>query len=217
MQKGKPPIPGPETTIRNMFTDRRAILDSAVPPFLFVGVNAFWGLMPAVVASAAWGVGTVVYRLIRRQQLAYVFSGLVGVGIAVLIAVKTGRAANFFLPGVVIGGAYGTVAIASAIARRPASAFVVRFVEGKPKQWYEQAEVRSAHVIVTYAWGLFFFARAALRWILIDQDKTGALAVTSFVLGYPASAAMVVGTYAFLRKRLKGLPETPEDEPPGLP
>lgn len=211
------PIPGPEATVRKMFTDRRAIFDSAVPPFLFVGVNAFAGLGPAVAASATWGVGTVVYRLVRRQQLSYVFSGLVGLGIAVLIAVRTGRAANFFLPGVVIGVAYGTVAIASAIARRPASAFVVRFVEGKSKQWYEQAEVRSAHVIVTYVWGLFFLARALLRWILIDQNNTGALAVTAFVLGYPATAAMVLGTYAFLKKKLQGQQQVPEDVPASLP
>lgn len=194
-------IPGPETNFREMLTDPKAIMDSAIAPLIFVGANSYLGLKPAAIAAGAWGVLTGIYRLVRKQKVTYAISGLIGLGIALALALRSGKASNYFLPNILIGAAYGAIALISVLIRHPASVFVARLVEGKPPEHYLQPFVRSTHMIVTLAWALFFLGRSGFRWVLVQQDRTGALAATGFLLGPVATAAMVAGTYGFLKWR----------------
>lgn len=196
------PIPGPQATLREMLTDPRAILDGVVPPVLFVGVNSIKGLVPAAVAAGVWGIGTAVYRLARRQKVSYALGGLVGIGIALLIALRTGRASTYFLPNTVIGALYGAAGIVSILIGRPASSAISRLIEGKPKEWYRMPRVRQTHLTVTLVWSLFFLGRSGLRYVLILQNREWGLAATTVALGFPAVAVLVVGSYGFVRWRL---------------
>lgn len=199
-------IPGPQSNLRDQLTDRKAWTDGVITPLIFLTANGIWGLRPAAVAAAGWGIGVALYRLIRRQKVSYAFGGLIGLGIALLIALRTGRASTYFLPNVVFGTIYGIVGLISVLLGRPASAAVARLVEQKPTEWYRQRRVKNAHMLVTAVWSLFFLARSAIRYFLISTDSEAGLALTTVVLGLPATALLVVGSWAFLKKQSASVP-----------
>lgn len=201
----RPPIPGPDVTIREMLTDRRALADGLITPLLFVTVNSFAGLTSAAIAAAAWGLSVAGYRLIRRQKIRFAISGLVGLGIALLIALRTGRAATYFLPNVIFGFLYGAAGLVSIALRRPLTAILVRFVERRPPEWYELHRVKQTHIVLTAVWSLFFIARATVRAMLIARDSEWGLALTTVILGLPATALLVVASWTILKRRLRGI------------
>ena len=60
--------------------------------------------MIVALASAA---ALSVLRLVQRRSLQYALSGFIGVGIAAFIASRTGRAEDFYLPGLLYNAGYG--------------------------------------------------------------------------------------------------------------
>lgn len=96
---------------------RRNIVDGALPTVVFVAAHAAAGLVvgapaalrAAVVAAAAAGLGATAVRIARGEPLAGALRGLVGLGVAVLVAACTGQARDFFLPGIYVDAAYGVV------------------------------------------------------------------------------------------------------------
>lgn len=202
------PIPGPDVSFRQLLSDPRTFVDGVVPTILFVATNAFWGLGPAAASAAGFAMAMVAYRIARRHRVAQAFGGLAGVGIALVIALRTGKASAYFVPGVVTGSLMGLVALASVLVGRPATAAIARIVQGHPASWYRSPRVRNAHAVVTLAWTLSFWGRAALRAWLVANDET-ALAGVSVALGFPVTAAMLVGSWAFLRWRLADVPPSP--------
>ena len=58
--------------LRTISTGRNNLVDAVLPPLGFVVLNAALGLEPALIGSLAISVGLGVWRLARRQGLAYV-------------------------------------------------------------------------------------------------------------------------------------------------
>jgi len=195
-------IPSPETTLREMLTDRKAIFDSAFAPIVFVAVDSFVNLKAAAIAAASLGIATAVFRLVRRQKVTYAVSGLFGLGLAIALALRSGRSSDFFLPSVIFGGIYGVLAIVSAAVGRPVSSYLAKVIEQRPADHYTHGKVKRAHMLITIVWGAFFLARAGFRWFLIQRGSTGALAASALFLGYPATALLIAGTYAYLKLKL---------------
>ncbi|MGH9032063.1 MAG: DUF3159 domain-containing protein, partial [Acidimicrobiia bacterium] len=92
-----------------------AFLDAGLPLALFTVVYAAAGRDLAIALWAAVGAGAVlgVLRLIRREPLQNVVAGFVGLGLAVFVAARTGRAEDVFLPGLLINVGYGTAYLVS--------------------------------------------------------------------------------------------------------
>ena len=57
--------------LRTVLAGRRNLLDSLLPPVLFVLLNALWGMQAAIWASLGLAVLTAIYRLVRGQSLLY--------------------------------------------------------------------------------------------------------------------------------------------------
>jgi hypothetical protein len=204
-------FPGPDESVGDMLRDRRFYTDGAVPPVLFVTVNAIWGLNPAAIAAAAFALAVGVWRIVRRERVIHALSGMFGLAIALLIALKTGEAANYFVPGVITGSIIALAGIVSVLVGRPLTAVLFKLVENKPAEWYRMPRVRLAHVVVTLAWTLLIGGRTALRGYLIIKDQPELLGAQSIVLGLPLTAALAVASWAFLKRFLAGVPE-PEAE-----
>ncbi len=77
------------------------MLEGAVP---FVVFTIAWVLSQQLYASLAAALGSAVIlaviRLLQRQSLRYVAQAIVPTGIAAIVAAKTGRAEDAFLPGI---------------------------------------------------------------------------------------------------------------------
>lgn len=190
---------------------KRGLLDSGLPAVVFVFVNstvaAFTdrdtGLRAALVAAVVCGVAVVALRLVRRETLQQALSGFLALGVAVWLAARSGEARDFFLPGIFINLAYGSVFVVSAVIARPLVGYVYAAVDGLDRSWRDDRRLRRLFVVATLGWGLVFAARAAVQGTLYAMDRPGLLAAARLLMGWPLTIAAVAATIAWVKRGRK--------------
>jgi hypothetical protein len=190
---------------RLVFTGRSNLIDSIVPPVIFLIVNALLGFEYAMWSSLAIALLITVFRLSKRQPLRYALGGIGGVVLAILIAQLLGRAEGYFLPGIITGGLTVIGCLASVIAGRPLVAWTSYIARRWPLDWYWHPKVRPAYNEVTLAWAVFFAIRLGLQWSLFQEQAAGLLGIIQVVTGWPATIALLVISYLYGTWRLRHL------------
>ncbi len=188
--------------LRTISTGRNNLVDAVLPPLGFVVLNAALGLEPALIGSLAISVGLGVWRLARRQGLAYVAGGLVGTSVAVLSAYASGRAQDYFLAQIASSALTAIACVGSALVGRPLVAFTSHLARGWPLSWYWHRRVRPAYSEVTLAWGALFMAKVASQYLIYRQGRTTALGLFNLFTGWPATVAVLIASYLYGTWRL---------------
>ena len=192
-----------ETSLRETY--RQQMLDSiggwtgsviaAIPPVVFVIVNATAGLRPAIVAAIGSAVLLAVYRLIRRQSVQQALAGLFGVVVAALIAARTGQARGYFLLGIWSSFVYAGVFVVSMVARRPIVGLLWEFLDPTPGSetvpWHRRSVLLRAYLFATLIGTAMFLARGIVQLTLFQHNATGWLAFARIVMGFPLYIAAV--------------------------
>ena len=174
---------------------------TAIPPVVFVIVNAITELRPAIIAAVATAVALAGYRLIRKQPTQQAISGLFGVLIAALIAARTGEARGYFLLGIWTSFLYAVPFAVSILARRPLVGWLWEFLDPTPglaqdARWYRCRPLLRAYSWATLAATIVFLARGVVQLTLYEHNVTGWLAFARVAMGYPLWIAAVA--FAFL-------------------
>jgi hypothetical protein len=190
---------------RLVFTGRSNLIDSIVPPVIFLIVNALLGFEYAMWTSLAIALLITVLRLSKRQPLRYAFGGIGGVVLAIAIAQLLGRAEGYFLPGILTGGLTVIGCLVSVIAGRPLVAWTSYIARRWPLDWYWHPKVRPAYNEVTLAWAVFFAIRLGLQWSLFQEQAAGLLGIIQVITGWPATIALLVISYLYGTWRLRHL------------
>jgi hypothetical protein len=190
---------------RTVVLGRSNLVDSVVPPVVFVILNATLGFEYAMWGSLALGVVFSVVRLARRQPLTYALGGLGGVVVAILIAKLLDRAEGYFLPGIITGALTVVLCGLSVIARRPLVAWTSHLARRWPLEWYWHPKVRPAYSEVTLAWTIFFGLRLLLQFLLFRGERAAILAVTNVLAGWPFTVALLAISYIYGTWRLRHL------------
>jgi hypothetical protein len=193
------------TEFRTLFSGRVNIADGIIPPLVFVAVNSVWGVSPAATAGVTAALAISGWRLARRQPLRFAVAGLAGTIIAALIAVRSGTATGYFLPGLITGTATTLAILISIAVRRPFVAWVSWLTKGWPIDWYWHPRVMPAYLQVTWMWAAFFGLRTAGQGWLFLTDRPTALGLARVVTGWPALLLLLVLTYTLGRRRLERL------------
>lgn len=202
--EGQPPDPV-EGRIDLRETYRKQMLDgiggwtgtviTAIPPVVFVIVNAIAGLRPAIFAAVGAAIALTIYRLIRKQSVQQALTGLFAVVIAAVIAARTGEARGYFLLGIWSSFAYAAGFAVSVLVRRPAVGLLWEFLDPMPGQdggpWHRRRALVRAYDIATVAATVVFLARGVVQLTLYNRDHTGWLAVARISMGYPLYIAAV--------------------------
>ena len=154
---------------------------------------------------AAVGTAAVLalLRLVRRQSLQQVFSGLIGIGIAAFLAQRTGNADNFFLPGIITNAVYATVCVISIAIHKPLLGYVIEAMRGRDMSWVKDPIAHRLFSTITWLWALIFGARVAIMFPLYLLGQTAALGTLKVLLGYPLFALGIFVTYRLLAKSRK--------------
>jgi hypothetical protein len=196
-----------------MLRDRRAIVDTGLGPIAFVTVNAIAGLEPAAAVAVGLSVLVAVERLIRRRPVTNAIGGLLGTGLAVFIALRSGSAEGYFVPRMIYAAVLSLVFAGSVVLRRPLIGLLVGLLFGAPSEWVRDPRVRRAFSEVTLAWSGLFAFRAIVYAILIAAGKAGWLAAASVAMGWPAFLLLLFLSYRYVPRRLEqlGAPPRPED------
>lgn len=189
----------------------RKVLDSLLPPLLFLLLNAWLGLGWAAAGALLLAATFSLWRLAKRQPLGYALGGLGGVALAIAIALLLGRAEGYFLLGILGNGGTLLLALVSVLLRRPLVAWTSHLARRWPRDWYWHPRVRPAYSEVTLAWVLFFALRLALQ-LSLFQGQATLLGLVQVLTGWPATIVLLVASYLYGTWRLRTLQGPSVDE-----
>ncbi|MBN1450187.1 MAG: DUF3159 domain-containing protein [Anaerolineales bacterium] len=181
------------------------LLDTIIPPVIFLLVNGMFGFQAAMWASLGPATLIAALRLWRGQSLLYALAGIGSVGLAILIVWLLGRTEGYFLPNLVSGGMTFALALISLLIRRPFVAWTSFLARRWPLEWYWHPHVRPAYSEVTIAWTIFFAARLLWQVSLFQAQAANQLAFVNVLLGWPALIILLVLSYLYGTWRLGNL------------
>ncbi len=196
--------PGVIDELRELY-GRVGVADGILPPLLFAGVNTVWGLPAAAIVALGSALLIVTARLLRGKPLRFAVTGLVGTVLAVVLALRSGWAGDYFLPGILSGVITTLAIIGSLIIRRPFVAWSSWIARGWPLTWYWHPRVLPAYMKVTWLWAAFFAIRSSVQWWLYAEGETVVLGLVRIATGWPAFLALLIATYVLGRRRLTEL------------
>jgi hypothetical protein len=157
-------------------------------------------LRAALVAAVVTGLGVVVLRVARKEPLQQAVSGFLGLGIAVFLAARSGEARDFFLPGIFINLGYAVLFLGSTLIGRPLVGVIYSAVEGLGSRWRKDRVLRRAFTVATIGWSVVFLSRAVVQTTFYNLDRTGWLATTKLLMGWPLTILAVAATVAYVKR-----------------
>lgn len=178
------------------------LLHASVPTFAYVVVNAVAGLTAAVVVAVGASAGLIVLRLLRREPIQPAVSGLLGVLIAAIIALYTGSAENYFLPGIWLSLLMAAVFTTSVVVRRPLVGVIWNLMRrgGPDPSWRADRTALRGFDVATVVFAVVFGARFVVQQWLYDGGFTGWLAVARIAMGYPLLGLALTVVYWAVRR-----------------
>lgn len=193
----------------------RGLIDGSLPSAVFLVVYVVSGsqLQPALVGAVAAGLVIAVLRLVRRQSLQQVLSGFVGVAFCAWFASRTGNAGDFYLPGLLINVAYGTVLAISCLVGHPLLGYAVGAATGDVSGWRAVPEQRRAYSLATWFFVAVFFLRLLVQVPLYLADAVAALGTAKLFMGWPLFAAAAFLAYRVISKARREAPVPQREEP----
>lgn len=220
---GQHPHPVP-TTVEELILRRlsdalgglRGSLETTVPMLVFV---IAWSVTSeralSLGAAAAVFAVLLLARVATRQTVQFVISGALVTAIAAFFALRTGRAEDAFLPGILTSLAYGIGSLVSILARYPLVGFMVGAAdpaarEGDFLRWRRNPDAVAVCSRLTLVLVAIYAIRVGVMGPLYLADNVAGLTVSKVLLGWPlwAGAVAVMGTML-----LRGAtPIDPDDE-----
>lgn len=176
--------------------------ETALPAVAYVTAYTISGQDTDTSAIVAVAVALVfaLARLAKRESPRFALSGLVGVAFAAFIASRSGRAEDFFLPGLLLNGAYATAFLASLAVRRPLVGVIVGQIDGEGKAWRADPVRVRAFQRATWLWAGLFLARLAVQLPLYLAGAVVVLGVARTAMGIPLFALALWLTYRLVRR-----------------
>ncbi len=182
------------------------MLESSLPAAAFIVTYAVSGSQTDTAAVVAVGLAgaLAVGRLARRQTPRHALSGLVGVAFAAFIAVRSGKAANFFLPGLFANAAYAAAFLISIAIRRPLVGVIVSQLDKAGDAWRADHGRMRTFNRASFLWAGVFLLRLAVQLPLYLAGAVLALGVARTALGLPLFAAGLWVTWLLVRHTRSG-------------
>lgn len=169
---------------------RRGMLEGAVPT---VGFTAVWVVMHdlrlALAVSGGLAVVLLVVRIAQRSTVQFVLNSLVGIAIAAVFALRSGRAEDAFLPGVIYNAVYAVVLGGSALLRWPVVGFLIGSVTGEPTAWHRDKQLVALCSRLTWLLALPCILRVLVQYPLYRMHEAGWLGVAKLAMGWPLQVA----------------------------
>jgi Protein of unknown function (DUF3159) len=180
---------------------RHGIVDSSLPGLAFVIAYTATGQDLDAAIWAAVGVGAILFaiRIVRRETLQFAVAGFVGVAIAAFVAKQTGRAEDFFLPGLLLNIAYATAYLVSIVVRWPLIGVIVGPLVGEGMEWRKDPDLMRVYTRASWIWVGLFAIRLAVQLPLYLADELVALGVAKTAMGFPVFGVAVWLSYLVLR------------------
>jgi hypothetical protein len=164
------------------------VVETSVPAIAFAAVYGFFGTNPAAIAAVALTLVLTLARLVRRESPRHALSGLVGVAFAAFIAARSGKAENFYLPGLLLNTAYASAFLVSLALRKPLVGLVAGQIPGTLADHRDDPRYTRRYVIATWLWAFLFLARVVVQLPLYLAGAVVPLGIARTAMGLPLFA-----------------------------
>jgi hypothetical protein len=185
------------------------VAETSLPAVAYAAVYPFTDTNTAAIVAVAVAAVFAVARLVRRQTPRHALSGVIGVGFAAFVAARSGKAENFFLPGLLLNAAYAAVFFVSATVRRPLVGYIVGQLDGEGTAWREDPVRVRAFSRASLMWSGLFGLRLAVQLPLYIAGAVVALGIARTAMGIPLFALGLYVTYRLVQRH-RATPGDPE-------
>ena len=191
-------------SLAQLLGGRRSAIDATLPAVGFVagwlaaGRSIWAGAGAAVVCALA----VSLWRLRHGDKPRAVLIGLLGVCVAALIALRTGRAEDFFLVQLLSNAASALVWAVSIVVRWPLLGLVVGAVLGQRTRWRRDPALLRAYSLGSAVWVLQYVVRVAVFLPLYAAGQVVALGAARVALTWPLVAACLAVSWWVIRRTL---------------
>jgi hypothetical protein len=176
--------------------------ETSLPAVAFVVAYTVSGSDTNTAAAVAVGLALVltIARLVRRESPQHALSGLIGVGFAAFIATRSGKAENFFLPGLFANALYASAFLVSLAVRRPLVGIIVTKLDGEDAGWRDDPRRMRAFVRATWLWAGIFLLRLVVQLPLYLAGAVVALGIARTALSLPMFGLGLWLTWLLVRR-----------------
>ena len=207
-----PPAAGP--SLAEILGGRGGALDASAAPVAFVvgfgiadAAHSPSALLWGGAAALGAGLATGAVRLARGKRPAAVLAGLLGVAVAVLVTLYTGRAVDFFLLQIASNAASALAWAVSIVVRWPLLGLVVGTALGQRTRWRRDPDLLRGYRRASGVWVAQYLVRLAVFVPLYLAGAVYALGIARVALTWPLVVACIALSWPVLRRAL----------PPGHP
>ena len=190
--------------------NQEGVFDSVVAPLFFVVTNNFSSLNQAILWTGFLLAALFLYRLLRKQNLKFVFYGLVGTIGALILARVQGSASGFFIPGIVRDLLIATVGLVSIIIKKPFTIYSSKAIRKWPQEWYIHEQVRPAYTRVAIIWTFYLFLKGGLQVVFFNSPEI--LVTIKLLSSNQTTLILLVVTYIVGQNKLQSLSGPSVDE-----
>jgi Protein of unknown function (DUF3159) len=179
------------------------IAESVLPSAAFVATYTSTGqqIRPAVIAAVALGVIFAIARVVRKQTAQFALAGLVGIGVSAYVVSRTGRAEDFFLPGLLANAGYALAYAISIAVRWPLLGVVIALASNRGMEWRKDPARVRAYSRASWVWVGLFSLRLAVQLPLYLAGAVVALGAARVAMGLPLFAVGIWLSWLILRTR----------------
>jgi hypothetical protein len=198
----KPKPAAPPLDLKEAIGGPLGMAETSLPAVAYVAAYTASGSDTKTAATVAIGLALVLTlaRLVRRESPVHALSGLVGVGFAAFVATRSGRAEDFFLPGLLANAAYASALLISLAVRRPLIGIIVTKLDGEGDEWRSDPDRVRAFVRATWLWAGLFVTRLFVQLPLYAAGAVVALGVAKTAMGLPLYGIGLWLTWLLVRR-----------------
>jgi hypothetical protein len=191
-------------SLADLLGGRRGAVDATLPPLAFALGWWFGDQSVTVGAVTALLVGLAVagWRLRRGDRARSVLVGLLAVCVAAVIALRTGRASDFFLLQLLSNAASALAWLVSIALRWPLLGVVVGTVLRQGRRWRRDPALLRAYQRGSLVWVGQYVVRVAAFVPLYLADRVLALTTARVLLSWPLVAASIAVSWWVIQRSL---------------
>jgi len=169
---------------------KRGMLEGAIPT---LGFTVTWisthNLQLSLIISGALAVAAFVVRVVQRSSVQFVVNAMIGITIAAIFALRSGKAEDAFLPGLIYNAAYAALLTGSVLLRWPLVGFMIGSVTGRPTEWHSDRYLVGLCSRLTLVLAAPCILRVLVQFPLYQSGQAGWLGIAKISLGWPLQIA----------------------------
>lgn len=167
----------------------RGIAESVLPGLVFLVVFTLTRELPAaLIGSVAMAVVFLVARLAQRTPLTQALAGIIGVALSAFLALKTGKAENYYTVGFFTNAVYIAAMVASIAVRWPVLGLLFGYARNEGLRWRNVPQRLRAYRVATWIIVGVMTARLAVQLPLYYLGMVDALGAMRLIMGVPLYA-----------------------------